>query len=133
MVQVAVSILLLTVIEKTNSSYAYLIQIDISSVRFLKQLRAPSFQRADIHHFLNVRPLKGVLGAPFVSEEPANEFIQLKRQTRYSQNYWDPSSSQNAWGYTLAEQVSELWTALRTTTQHYMDLGSFAFGPATAR
>ncbi|XP_073184918.1 uncharacterized protein C3orf85 homolog [Lepidochelys kempii] len=77
--------------------------------------------------------LTGVLGAPFVSEEAANEFIQLKRQTRYSQNYWDPSSSQNAWGYTLAEQVSELWTALRTTNQYYMDLGSFAFGPATAR
>ncbi|XP_074803219.1 uncharacterized protein C3orf85 homolog [Natator depressus] len=77
--------------------------------------------------------LTGVLGAPFVSEEEANEFMQLKRQTRYSQNYWDPSSSQNAWGYTLAEQVSELWTALRTTTQYYMDWGSFAFDPATAQ
>ncbi|EMP37853.1 hypothetical protein UY3_04918 [Chelonia mydas] len=77
--------------------------------------------------------LTGVLGAPFVSEEEANEFIQLKRQTRYSQNYWDPSSSQNAWGYTLAKQLSELWTALRTTTQYYMDLGSFAFDPALTR
>ncbi|XP_074839620.1 uncharacterized protein C3orf85 homolog [Carettochelys insculpta] len=74
-----------------------------------------------------------VLGAPFMSEDEANEFIRLKRQTPYSQNYWDPSNSQNAWGYTLAEQVSESWTALRSTAQYYMDLGSFAFDPDTAR
>ncbi|XP_025914160.1 uncharacterized protein C3orf85 homolog [Apteryx rowi] len=47
----------------------------------------------------------GVLGAPFLTEESANQFIRLKRQMPYSQNYWDPSSSQNAWGYTVAEQV----------------------------
>uniref|UniRef100_A0A8C3RPR2 Uncharacterized protein n=1 Tax=Chelydra serpentina TaxID=8475 RepID=A0A8C3RPR2_CHESE len=82
---------------------------------------------------VSVLLLTGVLGAPFVSEEAANEFIRLKRQTPYFQNYWDPSNSQNAWGYTVAEQVSESWTALRTTTQYYMDLGSFAFDPATAR
>nr|XP_023961859.1 uncharacterized protein C3orf85 homolog isoform X2 [Chrysemys picta bellii] len=82
---------------------------------------------------VSVLLLTGVLGAPFVSEEEANEFIRLKRQTPYSQNYWDPSNSQNAWGYSLAEQVSELWTALRTKSQYYMDLGSFAFDPATAR
>lgn len=47
----------------------------------------------------------GVLGAPFLTEESANEFMRLKRQNRYSQNYWDPSSKQNAWGYAVAEQV----------------------------
>ncbi|XP_053160803.1 uncharacterized protein C3orf85 homolog [Hemicordylus capensis] len=77
--------------------------------------------------------LTGVLGAPFASEEEANQFLRLKRQTPYSHSYWDPSSSQNAWGYTLAEQASESWTALRTTAQYYMDLGSFAFDADTAR
>ncbi|KAM6093697.1 uncharacterized protein C3orf85 homolog [Chlamydotis macqueenii] len=76
--------------------------------------------------------ISGVLGAPFLTEESANQFIRLKRQIPYSQNYWDPSSSQNAWGYTVAEQVSESWTALRDTAQYYMDLGSFAFDPSIA-
>ncbi|XP_075623805.1 uncharacterized protein C3orf85 homolog isoform X2 [Balearica regulorum gibbericeps] len=74
----------------------------------------------------------GVFGAPFLTEESANQFIRLKRQIPYSQNYWDPSSSHNAWGYTVAEQVSESWTALRDTAQYYMDLGSFAFDPSIA-
>nr|XP_025037330.1 uncharacterized protein C3orf85 homolog isoform X2 [Pelodiscus sinensis] len=77
--------------------------------------------------------LSGVLGAPFLSEDEANEFIRLKRQIPYSHHYWDLSNSENAWGYTLAEQVSESWTALRTTTQYYLDLGSFAFDPAAAQ
>ncbi|XP_067402318.1 uncharacterized protein C3orf85 homolog [Emydura macquarii macquarii] len=77
---------------------------------------------------LSVLLLTGVLGAPFLSEEEANEFIRLKRQTLYSQNFWDPSNSQNAWGYAVAEQVSESWTFLRTTAQYYV-----GFDPATAR
>ncbi|KAM6141013.1 uncharacterized protein C3orf85 homolog [Pterocles gutturalis] len=75
--------------------------------------------------------ISGVLGAPFLTEESANQFIRLKRQIPYSQ-YWDPSSSQNGWGYTVAEQVSESWTALRDTAQYYVDLGSFAFDPSVA-
>uniref|UniRef100_A0A8C8R768 Uncharacterized protein n=1 Tax=Pelusios castaneus TaxID=367368 RepID=A0A8C8R768_9SAUR len=82
---------------------------------------------------LSVLLLTGVLGAPFMSGEEANEFIRLKRQALYSQNFWDPSNSENAWGYTVAEQVSETWTSLRTTAQYYMDLGSFAFDPTTAQ
>uniref|UniRef100_A0A663E618 Uncharacterized protein n=1 Tax=Aquila chrysaetos chrysaetos TaxID=223781 RepID=A0A663E618_AQUCH len=76
--------------------------------------------------------ISGVLGAPFLTEESANQFIRLKRQIPYSQNYWDTSSSQYAWGYIGAEQVSESWTALRDTAQYYMDLGSFAFDPSIA-
>ncbi|KAM6310280.1 uncharacterized protein C3orf85 homolog, partial [Aegotheles albertisi] len=76
--------------------------------------------------------ISGVLGAPFLTEDSANQFIQLKRQIPYSQYYWDPGSSQNAWGYTLAEQLSESWTALRDTAQYYMDLGSSAFEPSIA-
>ncbi|KAM9022266.1 uncharacterized protein C3orf85 homolog isoform 1-T1 [Ara ararauna] len=74
----------------------------------------------------------GVLGAPFLTEESANQFIRLKRQILFSQNYWDPSSSQNAWGYPLAEQVSKSWRALRDTAQYYMGLAPFAFDPSTA-
>ncbi|XP_025968155.1 uncharacterized protein C3orf85 homolog isoform X2 [Dromaius novaehollandiae] len=75
----------------------------------------------------------GVLGAPFLTEESANQFIRLKRQMPYSQSDWDPSSSQNTWGYTVAEQVSESWTSLRNTAQYYMDLVSSAFDPSIAR
>ncbi|XP_064000007.1 uncharacterized protein C3orf85 homolog [Pogoniulus pusillus] len=76
--------------------------------------------------------ISGVFGAPFLTEESANQFIRLKRQIPYSQNYWDPNSSNNAWGYTMAEQVSESWTALRNTAQYYMDWGSLAFDPSIA-
>ncbi|XP_033915822.1 LOW QUALITY PROTEIN: uncharacterized protein C3orf85 homolog [Melopsittacus undulatus] len=72
----------------------------------------------------------GVLGAPFLTEESANQFIRLKRQILFSQNYWDPSSSQNAWGYIVADQVSKSWRALRDTAQHYMGLIPFAFDPS---
>nr|XP_056714908.1 uncharacterized protein C3orf85 homolog [Euleptes europaea] len=77
--------------------------------------------------------VSGVWGAPFSSEEEANQFLQLKRRVPYSLSYWDPSSSQNAWSFTVAEKASETWTALRTTAQYYMDLGSYAFYPDTAR
>ncbi|XP_035171013.1 uncharacterized protein C3orf85 homolog isoform X1 [Oxyura jamaicensis] len=73
--------------------------------------------------------ISGVLGIPFLTEESANQFIRLKRHLPYSENYWDPSSSQNTWGYTVIEQVSESWAALRETAQYYMDLRSFAFDP----
>ncbi|XP_068764382.1 uncharacterized protein C3orf85 homolog isoform X2 [Struthio camelus] len=72
----------------------------------------------------------GVLGAPFLTEESANQFIRLKRQIPYSQNYWDPSSSLNAQEYTVAEQVSESWTSLRNTAQYYIYLGSYALDPS---
>ncbi|XP_030327765.1 uncharacterized protein C3orf85 homolog [Strigops habroptila] len=74
----------------------------------------------------------GVLGAPFLTEESANQFIRLKRQILFSQNYWDPSSSQNAWGHTVAERVSKSWRAIRDTAQYYMGLVPFAFDPSTA-
>ncbi|XP_077198274.1 uncharacterized protein C3orf85 homolog [Paroedura picta] len=77
--------------------------------------------------------VSGVWGAPFASEEEANQFLRLKRQAPYYHSYWDPSGSQNAWHFTVAEQASETWTALRTTAQYYMDLGSFVYYPETAR
>ncbi|XP_052561314.1 uncharacterized protein C3orf85 homolog [Tympanuchus pallidicinctus] len=76
--------------------------------------------------------ISGALGIPFLTEESANQFIRLKRQIPYSHSYWDPSSSQNTWGYVVAEQISESWTALRDTAQYYMDLGSYSFDSSIA-
>ncbi|XP_023798933.1 uncharacterized protein C3orf85-like [Cyanistes caeruleus] len=77
--------------------------------------------------------VSSVLGAPFLTEESANQFIRLKRHILYSPSYWDSSSSQNTWGYRhVAEQVSESWAALKETAQYYMDLDPFAFDPSTA-
>ncbi|KAL8190771.1 UNVERIFIED_CONTAM: hypothetical protein K2H54_060898 [Gekko kuhli] len=91
---------------------------------------APVLQVATCAVLLTV---SGVWGAPFASEEEADQFLRLKRQAPYSQSYWDPSRSQNAWHFTVAEQVSETWTAMRTAAQYYMDLGSFVYYPETAR
>ncbi|XP_027600054.1 uncharacterized protein C3orf85 homolog [Pipra filicauda] len=74
--------------------------------------------------------VSGVLGSPFLTEESANQFIRLKRHIPYSQSSWDPSSSQNSWAYTVAEQISESWAALRDTAQYYMDLNPLAFNPS---
>ncbi|XP_027537235.1 uncharacterized protein C3orf85 homolog [Neopelma chrysocephalum] len=74
--------------------------------------------------------VSGVLGAPFLTEESANQFLRLKRHILYSQSSWDPSSSQNSWADTVAEQISESWAALRDTAQYYMDLDPLAFKPS---
>nr|XP_030142633.3 uncharacterized protein C3orf85 homolog [Taeniopygia guttata] len=76
--------------------------------------------------------VSSVLGAPFLTEEPANQFMRLKRHIPYSPSYWDSSSSQKTWAHTVAEQISESWAALRETAQYYMDLDPFAFDPPTA-
>ncbi|XP_041887502.1 uncharacterized protein C3orf85 homolog [Corvus hawaiiensis] len=76
--------------------------------------------------------VSSVLGAPFLTEESANQFIRLKRHIPYSPSYWDSRSSQNTWGYTVAEQISKSWAAFRETAQYYMDLDPFAFDPSVA-
>ncbi|XP_072850038.2 uncharacterized protein C3orf85 homolog [Pogona vitticeps] len=72
--------------------------------------------------------LTGALGLPFFSEEEANQFLSLKRQTPYL-DYLQLTSSQS----TLGEQVSEAWTTLKNTGQYYMDLGYSVFSTDTAR
>ncbi|XP_028655314.1 uncharacterized protein C3orf85-like [Erpetoichthys calabaricus] len=70
--------------------------------------------------------LSGVLSAPFMQEEDANQFIRLKRQAQYTHDgYWDPNGANNVWGYTIREQANEYWNFLRTTAQYYMDMGAF--------
>ncbi|KAB0342850.1 hypothetical protein FD754_019776 [Muntiacus muntjak] len=49
---------------------------------------------------------EGVLGAPFLLEDPANQFLRLKRHI-YLQDYWKPDHSPNTWGNTLVDQVTE--------------------------
>ncbi|XP_060090517.1 uncharacterized protein C3orf85 homolog isoform X1 [Heteronotia binoei] len=44
-----------------------------------------------------------------------------------------PPSSKTGYCIFCSNQASETWTALRTTAQYYMDLGSFAYYPETAR
>ncbi|XP_031311941.1 uncharacterized protein C3orf85 homolog [Camelus dromedarius] len=76
--------------------------------------------------------LIGALGAPFLLEDPANQFLRLKRHI-YLQDYWDPDHSPNMWGKTLADQARETWTALKTTAQHYLNVNIFTFDTSTAQ
>uniref|UniRef100_A0A8D2AXC4 Chromosome 3 open reading frame 85 n=1 Tax=Sciurus vulgaris TaxID=55149 RepID=A0A8D2AXC4_SCIVU len=64
--------------------------------------------------------LIGALGAPFLLEDPANQFLRLKRHV-YLQDFWDPDHSSNGWGITLADQARETWTFLKTTARHYLN------------
>eukprot|EP00074_Homo_sapiens_P028585 NP_001338552.1 uncharacterized protein C3orf85 isoform 2 precursor [Homo sapiens] len=53
--------------------------------------------------------LIGALGAPFLLEDPANQFLRLKRHVNL-QDYWDPDHSSDVWVNTLAKQVFVLET-----------------------
>ncbi|XP_073928479.1 uncharacterized protein C3orf85 homolog [Castor canadensis] len=76
--------------------------------------------------------LIGALGAPFLLEDPANQFLRLKRHV-YLQDYWDPDHSPNGWGTTLADQARETWTSLRTAARHYLNIDTFIFDIFTAQ
>ncbi|XP_051675037.1 uncharacterized protein C3orf85 homolog [Oryctolagus cuniculus] len=70
--------------------------------------------------------LIGALGAPFLWEDPANQFLHLKRHINL-QDYWDSDHSPNAWGKTLADQALETWHALKTTAQYYLGVNIFTY------
>uniref|UniRef100_A0A7N5K6G3 Chromosome 3 open reading frame 85 n=1 Tax=Ailuropoda melanoleuca TaxID=9646 RepID=A0A7N5K6G3_AILME len=76
--------------------------------------------------------LIGALGAPFLLEDPANQFLHLKRHM-YLQDYWDPNQNPNMWGNMLADQVHETWTALKTTAQYYLNVNAFTSDTSPAR
>uniref|UniRef100_A0A8C3YPE1 Chromosome 3 open reading frame 85 n=1 Tax=Catagonus wagneri TaxID=51154 RepID=A0A8C3YPE1_9CETA len=76
--------------------------------------------------------LIGALGAPFLLEDPANQFLRLKRHI-YLQDYWDSDYSPNTWGSTLADQAHETWTALKTTAQYYLNVNNFLHDTSTAQ
>ncbi|XP_070098944.1 uncharacterized protein C3orf85 homolog [Equus przewalskii] len=76
--------------------------------------------------------LIGALGAPFLLEDPANQFLRLKRHI-YLQDYWDPDHNPNTWGNSLVDQARETWTALKTTAQYYLNVNTFTFDTSTAQ
>ncbi|XP_055116576.1 uncharacterized protein C3orf85 homolog [Symphalangus syndactylus] len=76
--------------------------------------------------------LIGALGAPFLLEDPANQFLRLKRHVNL-QDYWDPDHSSDVWRNTLAKQAHETWIALKTTAQYYLDMNTFTFDMSTAQ
>lgn len=76
--------------------------------------------------------LIGALGAPFLLEDPANQFLHLKRHI-YLQDYWEPAHNPNLWENTLADQACETWTALKTTAQYYLNMNTFTTDMPTAQ
>ncbi|XP_029423518.1 uncharacterized protein C3orf85 homolog [Nannospalax galili] len=76
--------------------------------------------------------LAGVLGAPFLLEDPANQFLHLKRHV-HLQDFWDPENSPNEWGITLLDQARETWTSLKATAHHYFGMNTIAFDVSTAQ
>ncbi|XP_076799116.1 uncharacterized protein C3orf85 homolog [Arvicanthis niloticus] len=47
-----------------------------------------------------------VLGAPFLMEDPANQFLRLKRQVVHLQDFWDPDHHQDGKGTSLADEMA---------------------------
>ncbi|XP_061048709.1 uncharacterized protein C3orf85 homolog [Eubalaena glacialis] len=80
----------------------------------------------------NFTSFEGALGAPFLLEDPSNQFLHLKRHI-YFQDYWNPDHSLNTWGNTLADQAHETWTALKTTAQYYLNVNTFTLDTSTAQ
>ncbi|KAK2499226.1 hypothetical protein MC885_001258 [Smutsia gigantea] len=76
--------------------------------------------------------LIGALGAPFLLDDSANQFLHLKRRI-YLHDYWDPDHSPDMWGNTLPDQARETWTNLRTTAQYYLNMNIFTFDMFTAQ
>ncbi|XP_039333560.1 uncharacterized protein C3orf85 homolog [Saimiri boliviensis] len=68
--------------------------------------------------------LIGALGAPFLLEDPANQFLRLKRHVNLP-DFWDPDHSSNVWKNTLANQAHETWITLKTTAQYYLGVNTF--------
>ncbi|CAO2631802.1 hypothetical protein LEMLEM_LOCUS21483 [Lemmus lemmus] len=38
-------------------------------------------------------------------EDPANQFLHLKRQVVHLQDFWNPENYPDGWGITLADEV----------------------------
>ncbi|XP_037381492.1 uncharacterized protein C3orf85 homolog [Talpa occidentalis] len=75
--------------------------------------------------------LIGALGAPFLWEDPANQFLHLKRQI-HLQDYGDPDHNANIWGNWLIRQARETWTNLKTNAQYYLNVNTYTIDKSTA-
>lgn len=49
-----------------------------------------------------------VLGAPFLMDDPANQFLHLKRQVVHLQDFWGPDHHPDGKGISLADEVLHL-------------------------
>ncbi|XP_060226974.1 uncharacterized protein C3orf85 homolog [Meriones unguiculatus] len=74
-----------------------------------------------------------VLGAPFLMEDPANQFLRLKRQVVHLQDFWDPDQHPAGRGLSLADEVWEEWTSLKASADRYFDMTTLAFDVSAAQ
>ncbi|XP_029400105.1 uncharacterized protein C3orf85 homolog [Mus pahari] len=73
-----------------------------------------------------------VLGAPFLMEDPANQFLRLKRHVVHLPDFWDPDHHHpDGTGTSLADEAWEAWTSLRASAHHNFD--TLAFDISTAQ
>ncbi|XP_063810861.1 uncharacterized protein C3orf85 homolog isoform X2 [Pseudophryne corroboree] len=70
------------------------------------------------HLFLSIQ---GILGAPFFTEEAANQFLRLKRQA-FSKHFWEPDLSETTWVSTITQEASDTWRSLLNSAQYYLSL-----------
>ncbi|EDM11114.1 rCG52993 [Rattus norvegicus] len=68
-----------------------------------------------------------VLGAPFLMEDPANQFLRLKRQVVHLQDFWGPDHHPDEKEISLADEAWETWTSLKASAHRYFDTNTLAF------
>ncbi|XP_040606674.1 uncharacterized protein C3orf85 homolog [Mesocricetus auratus] len=73
-----------------------------------------------------------VLGAPFLVEDPANQFLHLKRQVVHLQDLWNTDYNPDGRGIALADEVREVWTVLKASVHRYFDRNNLAFDISAA-
>ncbi|XP_051006308.1 uncharacterized protein C3orf85 homolog [Acomys russatus] len=74
-----------------------------------------------------------VLGAPFLMDDPANQFLRLKRQVVHLQDFWGPDHHPVGRGLSLADQAREAWTSLKARAHRYFDMTTLAFDISAAQ
>uniref|UniRef100_A0A8C6IJW7 Predicted gene 5485 n=1 Tax=Mus spicilegus TaxID=10103 RepID=A0A8C6IJW7_MUSSI len=74
-----------------------------------------------------------VLGAPFLMEDPANQFLRLKRHVVHLPDFWDPDHHPDGTGTSLADEVWEAWTSLKANARRNFDTDTLAFDISTAQ
>ncbi|KAL1788487.1 hypothetical protein HispidOSU_019132 [Sigmodon hispidus] len=74
-----------------------------------------------------------VLGAPFLMEDPANQFLRLKRQVVHLQDFWDPDNKPDGREVALADEAWEVWTVLKASVHRYFDVNPLAFAISAAQ
>nr|XP_048310289.1 uncharacterized protein C3orf85 homolog [Myodes glareolus] len=74
-----------------------------------------------------------VTGAPFLMEDPANQFLHLKRQVVHLQDFWNPDHYPDGRGITLTDEAWQVWTVLKASVHRYFDKNILAFDISPAQ